>query len=83
MNKPVTVITKRVDDLPLLLAQLKRMGVQALLDEHFPMHGNWQGVSLGNVTVVWLSHILSQADHHLNHVQPWLENHHYRASSTR
>jgi hypothetical protein len=60
MNKPVTVITKRVDDLPLLLAQLKRMGVQALLDEHFPMHGNWQGVSLGNVTVVWLSHILSQ-----------------------
>jgi hypothetical protein len=23
------------------------------------------------VTVVWLTHILSQVDHRLNHVQPW------------
>lgn len=75
MNKPVTVTTERVDDIPLLLAQLKRMGVQDLLDEHFPTHGNWQGLSLGSVAVVWLSHILSQADHRLNHVQSWVEHH--------
>ena len=75
MNKPVTVKTERVDDIPLLFAQLKRMRVQELLDEHIQTHGNWQGLSLGNVAVVWLSHILSQADHRLNHVQPWLENH--------
>lgn len=75
MKKPVTITTERVDDIPLLLAQLKRMGVQELLDEHFPTHGNWQGLSLGQVAVVWLSHILSQADHRLNHVQPWVEHH--------
>jgi len=75
MNQPVTITTERVDDIPLLLAQLKRMGVQELLDEHFPTHGNWQGLSLGQVAVVWLSHILSQADHRLNHVQPWVEHH--------
>lgn len=75
MKKPVTLTTERVDDIPLLLAQLKRMGVQELLDEHFPTHGNWQGVSLGNVAVVWLSHILSQADHRLNRVQSWVEHH--------
>jgi len=46
------------------------MGVQELLDEHFPTHGNWQGLSLGKVAIVWLSHILSQADHRLNQVQP-------------
>jgi hypothetical protein len=23
------------------------MGIAALLDEHFPTHGNWQGLSLG------------------------------------
>jgi hypothetical protein len=33
-NLPLT--TERVDDMPLLLAQRERMGVQALLDEHFP-----------------------------------------------
>jgi len=75
MNKPVAVTTERVDDIPLLLAQLKRMGVQELLDEHFPTHGSWQGLSLGQVAVVWLSHILSQADHRLNQVQGWVEHH--------
>lgn len=75
MSKPVTLTTERVDDIPLLLAQLQRMGVQELLDEHFPTHGNWQGLSLGEVAVVWLGHILSQADHRLNHVQAWAERH--------
>ncbi|HEY9829768.1 MAG TPA: IS1634 family transposase [Stenomitos sp.] len=49
------------------------MGIQSLLDRHFPTHGNWQGLSLGWVAVVWLSYILSQADHRLSHVQPWAE----------
>jgi transposase len=49
------------------------MGLQPLLDEHFPTHGNWVGLSLGWVTVIWLTHILSQADHRLNHVEPWAE----------
>jgi transposase len=49
------------------------MGVQPLLDERFPTHGNWVGLSLGWVTVVWLTHILSEADQRLNHVEPWVE----------
>jgi hypothetical protein len=57
MNKPTILKTERVDDIPLLLAQLERMGVQELLDQHFPTHGNWQGLSLGQVAIVWLSHI--------------------------
>lgn len=75
MTKSVALTTERVDDIPLLLAQLKRMGVQELLDEHILTHGNWQGLSLGNVVVVWLCHILSQADHCLSHVQSWVERH--------
>src|SRR5262245_56990822 len=73
MNEILTVLSERVDDLPLLLAQMTRMGVQPLLDTHFPTHGNWQGLSLGWVNVIWLTHILSQADHRLNHVEPWAE----------
>jgi hypothetical protein len=48
------------------------MGLQPLLDEHFPTHGDWVGLSLGWVTVVWLIYTLSQADHRLNHVEPWV-----------
>jgi hypothetical protein len=71
MAEKLTIMTERVDDIPLLLAQLERMGVQPLLDEHFPTHGNWVGLSLGWVTVIWLTHILSEANHRLNQVEPW------------
>lgn len=73
MNEKLAVTSERVDDIPLLLAQLELMGVQPLLDEHFPTHGNWQGLSLGGVAVIWLTHILSQADHRLNQVQAWAD----------
>jgi hypothetical protein len=52
MAEILNITTDRVDDIPLLLAQLERMGVQPLLDEHFPTHRNWVGLSLGWVTVI-------------------------------
>ena len=62
---------ERSDDIPLLLAQMQKMDVAALLDKHFPTHGNWQGLSLGTVAVGWLAYILSEGDHRLNSVQGW------------
>src|SRR5947209_19536660 len=73
MNEPLTITTERVDDIPLLLAQMQRMGIARLLDAHFPTHGNREGLSQGMVTTIWLTHILSQADHRMNRVQPWAE----------
>ena len=71
MNDIQNIITERVDDIPLLLEQMQRMGLPALLDDHFPTHGNWQGLSLGWVSTIWLSSILSRGDHRLVHVEPW------------
>jgi transposase len=73
MNETLTIRTERVDDIPLLLAQMQRMGLVSLLDAHFPTHGNREGLSLGWVATIWLTHILSQADHRMNRVQPWAE----------
>src|SRR3989441_885913 len=73
MNEPLTITTERVDDIPLLLAQMQRMGLARLLDAHFPTHGNREGLSLGMVTTIWLAHVLSQADHRMNRVQSWAE----------
>lgn len=61
--------TERVDDIPVLVAEMNRMGVAELVDGNFGTHGNWQGINLGRVVTGWLAHILSDADHQLNHVQ--------------
>src|SRR3989440_7047499 len=72
MNEIPTIITERVDDIPLLLEQMQRMGLPTLFDDHFPTHGNWTGLSLGWVSTIWLSSILSQGDHRMVHVEPWV-----------
>src|SRR2546422_2870641 len=72
MNEIPIIITERVDDIPLLLEQMQRMGLPTLLDTHFPTHGNWQGLSLGWVSTIWLSSILSRGDHRMVHVAPWV-----------
>jgi transposase len=73
MTEQLTISHERVDDMPLLLAQLDQMHVPQLLDQCFPTHGNWEGLSLGQVVSVWLTCILSEANHRLSHVEPWAE----------
>ena len=56
IETPVVSITiEPIDDVPLIVAQLQKMRVASLLDKYFPPHGNWQGLSLGNIVVLWLS----------------------------
>lgn len=71
MTDMLTITSERVDDIPLLLAQMHRMRLPQLLDEQFTVHGNRQGLAFGWTTVLWLAHVLSQADHRMNQVQPW------------
>src|SRR2546428_13746683 len=71
MTEQMSVMTERVDDIPLLLAHSDKMGVPELLDAYFKPHGNWEGMSLGWTTAIWLTHILSEGDHRLNQVQGW------------
>jgi len=75
MSKKLTATHERVDDIPAILAHLKKMGVAELLDQHFPTNGNWQGLSLGWTTVVWLAFILSEGDHRLYRVESWVQAH--------
>lgn len=75
MSKKITATHEQVDDIPAILTHLKQMRVAQLLDKHFPTNGNWKGLSLGWVTVIWLTYILSEGDHRLSHVEPWVKAH--------
>src|SRR6266581_8076558 len=75
MSQKITATHERVDDIPAIIAHLKKMRVAELLDTHFPTNGNWEGLSLGWTTVVWLAFLLSEGDHRLYRVEPWVTAH--------
>jgi hypothetical protein len=80
MSTKITITHERVDDIPAIIAHLKNMRVADLLDNHFPSNGNWQGLSLGGTTIVWLALILSEGDHRLYRVEPWVKAHRWTRS---
>jgi transposase len=60
-------------DIPLLMHILHEMlEYDKLLDQIDPPHGNWQGLSLGKTMVTWMTHILSEGNHYMSHVQDWV-----------
>jgi transposase len=69
----MVVTHEPVDDVPVVIAWLLNMQVNTLVDAVLPpSHGNWQGLSYGQVTVIWLTYMLTQCDHRLCPVEEWV-----------
>jgi transposase len=76
-REPRLLRVEAVADLPVLWATLQRLDLPATLDRHFPAPPHWQGpLTPGEVLALWLLFLVSQGDHCLNHVQPWVAQHH-------
>jgi len=67
----VDIHTERIDDVPLLMHQQRKMGIPDVLNEAIHPHGNRGGLSVGWLTTTWLSYVLSEADHRMSEVEPW------------
>jgi transposase len=64
---------ERVDDVPLLLGLLINLRFPEILDRLLPPHPLHQGLSNGWLITVWITYILSQADHRKSYVQEWVD----------
>jgi transposase len=73
MTTETNIQTYRVDYIPLLLWQQRVMDIPQIIDEIVQPHGNRQGLSVGWTVAVWLSYIVSQADHRLSYVERWVD----------
>src|SRR3954449_8724257 len=72
-SQPRLLRVEAVADLPVLWATFQRLDLPATLDRHFPAPLHWKGpLTPGEVLAVWLLFLVSQGDHCLNHVQPWV-----------
>src|SRR3954447_7066800 len=75
-SQPRLLRVEVVGDLPVLWATFQRLDLPATLDHHFPAPLNWKGpLTPGEVLALWLLFLVSQSDHCLNHVEPWVAQH--------
>ena len=73
--------SERSDDIPLIIYWLLQLKLHQVLDEALPSpHGNRQGLSYGQLSVVLLSYMMTQADHRLCAVEDWVKQHHQTLS---
>jgi transposase len=70
------ISSERIDDIPLIAALLKQMEVAKWIDQQLKQpHGNHQGLSYGQLSVLLLIYIISQSDHRLCVAETWVNTH--------
>ena len=66
---------ERVDDIPLIFHWLMKMGVAELIDRIWPTHGNWKGLSYGQLAVLFITYVVHSLNHRLSGMEAWLVSH--------
>jgi transposase len=76
MTPEMNITTERIDDFPLLLEVMQRLGLPGIIDNHLRRHGLQQGLSWGWIATIWLAHILCQSNPRKQPVQSWVRQAH-------
>ena len=71
-QQELTVQSERVDDIPLLIEAMIRMGIQEAIDKYIAVQKNQRDLSWGWTAVIWLAYILSEGDHRKVAVQEYI-----------
>lgn len=66
---------ERIDTIPLIIEILKKMGVQQIIDCIFIAHGNWSGLSYGQLAVLFITYVLHSLTHRFYGMEPWVNEH--------
>jgi len=75
-SNQVEISSERMDDIPVIVEWLRQMEIAKWIDQKLSQpHGNHQGLSYGQLSVLLLIYIMSQADHRLCAVEAWVKTH--------
>lgn len=66
---------ERVDSIPLILHWLIKMRVAEMIDAIWQPHTNWQGLSYGQLAVIFLTYVLYLRTHRLSGLEDWVAQH--------
>ena len=60
-----------IDDIAVIFSMIKKMNIIEALDRVFIPHGNWTGITVGELTSIWLCYLISTQDHRLSYFEDW------------
>jgi transposase len=66
---------ERIDTIPIIISILKKMEVQRIIDSIWISHGNWTGLSYGQLAVLFITYVLHSLTHHFSGMEPWVCKH--------
>jgi transposase len=66
---------ERIDSIPLIFYWLMKMRVQEIIDTIWHPHTNWQGLSYGQLAVLFVIYVLHMRSHRLSGMEDWLVKH--------
>jgi len=69
----LVIVTERIDDVPLLLGFMDRIGLSEILDKHIPVHWKQRSLSWGRTATIWLAHILTEGDHRKSTMEEYIK----------
>jgi len=59
-----------------ILHWLLRMQIQVIIDRIWYPHSNWEGLSYGQLAVLFVAYIIHQRSHRLSSMEQWSQDHH-------
>jgi len=76
ISETVEISSEQIDDIPVIVEWLKKMEIAKWIDKSLSRpHGNHKGMSYGQLSVLLLTYIITQADHRLCAVEGWVKTH--------
>lgn len=71
MDDGLSITHERLDDIPVVFAVARQLGLPEILDEALGGHGNQRGLSYGWLATSWLAYMLVEGDHRKSVVEAW------------
>lgn len=66
---------ERIDTIPIIISFLSKMGIQKIIDSIFIPHGNWSGLSYGQLAVLFITYVLHTITHRFSGMESWANQH--------
>ena len=66
---------ERVDEISITFHRVMEMGIQERIDRFWPTHGNWQGLSYGQLAVLFMVYVIHSMNHRLSGMEAWVSQH--------